>query len=857
MKIRYARLFVSVILLAILLFAGFSSIGPLPPLIRLANPSSGVFSPPAYFYAPGSQKVQVEFSNVSATVLVYRQADGFIGIASNSTRAVYYEQGYLEAEYRLAQLDFLKRTALGNLSAIAGPSTLQTDIFMRELQLYNTAIMERQNLSADNMTYIYLKSFVLGINAYIGNLTYSKLPLLFKILNVEPHRWNVTDVLAVQQLFLWENSAGGLDPIYFNFALQKMPESVIKAIYPAYPAGVQNPIVPYSLNPKVYDETGDIANLNLNVPYVNLSDSAYATINSFYTSAMSGLAEVSSLFTGSYATDQLSINYTVFHDFGSNDWAVNGIRTSNASAILANDPHLTTSVPSIWMGFQLVSPGMNVIGVTFPGFPGIILGHNPYVAWGATNGQIQETYFYAEQTSPDHPGDYLFNGSWVPFKVENETVLVKGEKPVHIEIEVAKNGVVINDSLGVPVAMDWTGYIPTYEITFFLNIDRSHSVMQFVQNLTEYFKVAIQNWAVADSSGNIGIFPYGLYPVIERGNPRGILPGNGSYDWTGFVPYSDLPYLYDPSRGFVFSANQITVSPNYPYYIGWDYESGYRADQIYTMLNSTYGFNYSKMEKIQLTVHDFTTDIFLKPLVKALNSDGLSDTPEYSALSSWNGNMDINSTAATIYYFFIRDFVSTVFAPWFSYYGINATDGMGQTSFFLGTDDYYHGPLIEDLVNWTMTDQNASFFSNPVTGHKKNETADMLSAYSQAISYLTDKYGQYSSAWEWGNIHKRYLSSFFGISAMNTQEVPAAGDGNTVNAAYGTISDFGPSWRMIVNMSDPASGIGIYPGGISENPLSQYYDNTFIDWNNGVYFTLINTEAPSAFFYLYRAGDSP
>ena len=848
---------ISVIVLAILLLAGFSSIGPLPPLVRVINPSSGIFSPPAYFYSPGSQSVSVEFSNVSASVLIYRQADGFIGLASNNTRAVYYEQGYLEAEYRLAQLDFLKRTALGNLSAIAGASTLQTDIFMRELQLYNTAVMERQNLSQDSMTYTYLKSFVDGINAYIGNITSAKLPMLFKILNVEPHKWNVTDVLAVQQLFLWTNSAGGLDPIYFNFALQKMPESVIRAIYPAYPSGIQNPIVPYSLNPAIYYQPGDISDLNLYVPYVNLSDSAYSAFNSFYTGAMGGLAKASQSFIGASETNALRLNYTVFQDFGSNNWAVNGIRTSNDSALLANDPHLTTSAPSIWMGFQLVSPGMNVIGVTFPGFPGIILGHNPYIAWGATNGQIQETYFYAEQTSPAHPGDYFFNDSWVPFRLENESILVRGEKPVHIEIEVAKNGVVINGSLGVPIAMDWTGYIPTFEVTFFLNIDRSHSVMQFVQNLTEYFKIAIQNWAVADSSGNIGIFPYGLYPVIDKGNPRGILPGNGSYDWTGFIPYSYLPHLYNPSRGFVFSANQITVSPNYPYYIGWDYESGYRADQIYSMLNSTYGFNYSKMKNIQLSVHDFTTGIFLKPLIRALNFEGLNKTPEYLALSSWNGNMDINSTAATIYYFFIRYFVSTVFTPWLTYYGINGTYGLGLTSFFLGSDDYYHGPLIEDLVNWTATDQNSSFFNNPLPNQKGNATTAMLGAYSQAINYITDNYGYYSSSWQWGKIHKRYLSSFFGISPLNTKPIPAPGDGNTVNAAYGIVSDFGPSWRMIVNMSDPITGIGIYPGGISENPLSQYYDNTFEYWNDGVYFTLINMDAPAQFFYLYKGGGMP
>lgn len=848
-------------MVVVVLLGMFSSIGPLPPIAKILNPAQGIFSSPSpessYSYIPGSRNVTIDYEGHTYTVLVYRQEDGFIGIASNSTAAVFYEQGYLEAQYRLEELDLLKRTAIGNLSAVVGPSTLSTDLLMRELQFYNTAIQEYQNISKSSYTYQSLHAFVSGINAYVGSLTYSSLPILFKILSYKPHRWNITDVLAVQQLFLWENSAGGFDPVYFNFALTKMPQNLIRGIYPSYPAGIQHPIVPYLLNPSVYSERGDISNLTLYTPTFNNSFSAasseMSTI-SFYESAQKGYEHASQLFTGNYAG--LSINYTVFRDFGSNDWAVNGIKTHNTSALLANDPHLTTSVPSIWMGFQLVAPGMNVIGVTFPGFPGIILGHNPFVAWGATNGQIQQTYFYAEETSPSHPYSYFYNGSWVRFHIENETIDVKGTRPYHVSIYRALNGVIVLNST-IPIAIDWTGFIPTYEITFFLHIDITHSVLQFKQNLTEYFKVAIQNWAVADSNGNIGIFPFGLYPIIDRGNPRGILPGTGQYGWNGFVPVSQLPYLYDPPNGFVFSDNQITVSPNYPYYIGWDYESGYRADEAYTLLNSTNSFNTYKMEQIQLSVRDFTTEIFLKTLLKSMQEYGLSDTKAYDALSSWNGSMTVNSTAATIYYYWIINYVNDTFMPYMQYYGINASDGLHRVSFFLGGDDYYHGPLIEDLANWTVSYPNVSYFDNPVTGQKRNDSQVMVEAINQTISYLTTKYGAYSDSWAWGNIHRRYLSSFFGINSMNTPEVPAAGDGNTLNAAYGTISDFGPSWRLVVNMSQPANAVGIYPGGVSENPLSPYYKNTFAAWNEGIYYKLISTDAPEQFFYLYIGGDNP
>ena len=299
------------------------------------------------------------------------------------------------------------------------------------------------------------------------------------------------------------------------------------------------------------------------------------------------------------------------------------------------------------------------------------------------------------------------------------------------------------------------------------------------------------------------------------------------------------------------------MSSNYPYYIGWDYESGYRADQIFTMLNSTSSFNVQKMENVQLTVHDFTTGIFLKPLLAALNWSGLSGTSEYNDLLNWNGNMTVNSTAATIYYFWQQNLVNDTFLPYLQKYNITPSDGLYQNAFFLGSDATYHGPLIEDLVNWTMNDPNTHWFNNPQTGQSRNLSTVMLSAYNQTLQDLNNKFGSISGKWQWGNSHTRYLSSLFGISSLSTENLPAAGDSNTPDAAYGLHSDFGPSWRMVVNMSQPENGVGIYPGGASEYLLSQYYDNTFAAWNSGTYYTLIPTGAPEPFAYLYRGGVSP
>ena len=310
----------------------------------------------------------------------------------------------------------------------------------------------------------------------------------------------------------------------------------------------------------------------------------------------------------------------------------------------------------------------------------------------------------------------MHDGSWTKFDIVNESISVAGSSTVILSIERAANGVIIPGWNGT-IAMDWTGLYPTNELAALLSLDYAQNVTS-AQNALTNFQVGIQNWAVADRDGNIGIFTYGYYPVIERGNPRGILPGNGSFDWVGSIPISNQPHLYDPSSGFVFSANQIQVSPGYPYYIGWDFESGYRADQIYSTLNSTAHPNVSTMEQLQLSDHDYSSNIFLKPLLAALASSNYSSTAEFQALSSWNGNMDINSSAATVYYFWLNSYINDTFVPYMSYYNITSDEGLYGTSFFVGSSSISQGPLVEDLANWTVNYPNIQWFNNPIQRRK-------------------------------------------------------------------------------------------------------------------------------------------
>lgn len=843
------RVIISFVIFAILLGGTTQSIGSLPPLAKILNPETGIWAPVSAALSNDTQALSQNGSTAKVTTFI--DTNGFVRIASNETWAMYFEQGYMTAMLRLTQLDFIRRIAEGNLSAVIGSSAVSSDEFYRTLEMFPVATEIVNNLSTSSPTYLAVSEYTAGINAYISSLSPASLPVLFKLLDYSPSPWRMEDTFVVQQLLTWQLSSS-FDPIYFNYALEKMPENVIDALYPAYPESIQHPIEPYSLNPSIYSESGNIANLSLNTPTIpglnlvaNESDTALTspptTANS---EANAIIGEIWS---------QVNTIRSAFVDKGSNNWAVSSNLTGSG-AILANDPHLSISVPAIWIGFQLVGPGENTVGVTFPGAPGIVLGHNPYLAWGASDSNVQVTYFYYEQLNAED--EYMHDGQWTNFSILNESIPVAGSSPVSYSIERAVNGVVIPGYNGT-IAMDWTGLYPSDELGSILALDVSQNVSS-AQNALMSFQVGIQNWAVADDQGNIGIFTYGYYPVIARGNPRGVLPGNGSFDWVGSIPIADQPHLYDPTNGFVFSANQIQVSPNYPFYIGWDFESGYRAAEIFSTLNST-APTVNSIEALQLSVHDYSSNIFLQPLLSSLQKSSYNSTLEADSLASWNGNMNANSSAATIYYFWLNSYLNDTFVPYMQYYNITSNDGLYSTTFFVATDAINTGPLVEDLANWTVNYPDIQWFNNPISSAKQNATTMMVQAFGEALSELTTLRGNYSaSSWAWGNVHTRYDLSFFGVPALNGPSLPAAGDDNAPNAAYGLNSTTGPSWRQVTDMGNPLTeSFGIYPGGLEENSLSPYFSNTFTDWNNGVYYTLIPTGLPSEFYFLYPGGTSP
>ena len=391
MRKAAGKFIVSLVVLAVVLVAVLVPLGSISSFSSLLNPRSGIWASSSGSPQIGYSNITVESHGKVAKVEVFQQADGFTAIASNSTWATYYEQGYLTAKFRLLEMDLFRRTVQGNMSAILGSSFLSSDKFYRSLGMYQVAEQSAALASKNATFYSAISNFTDGVNNYISHLNAGNLPLLFRLIGYIPTALNISDTYAIQELLTWELS-GSTDPVGFNTALQNMPSNVLKAFYPAYPASVQSPIDPVALSPSIYSGPGDISSLSLysKNPVVNETNLTGA-VSTLHNEMKAGYNAFNSLPSDMLlGVNPFAPSSFAFYDRGSNNWAVSPSRTGNNGSIVANDPHLSTTLPSIWIGFQLVAPGLNVVGVTFPGVPGVILGHNPYLAWGAPDSESQQ-----------------------------------------------------------------------------------------------------------------------------------------------------------------------------------------------------------------------------------------------------------------------------------------------------------------------------------------------------------------------------------------------------------------------------------------------------------------------------------
>jgi penicillin amidase len=506
----------------------------------------------------------------------------------------------------------------------------------------------------------------------------------------------------------------------------------------------------------------------------------------------------------------------------SNNWAVSSTRSASGGALLAGDPHLHLTLPAIWFQLTIDSPGYHAAGVSIPGTPVVLIGHNDHIAWSLTDAQNQQTFFYVEKEDAAHPNSYFWNGHWKRYSTLSYDIPILGGTTEHLTVRWSVHGPVISER-GQTTSVWWAGDLPSQDLGVLLGIDRANDWAQFREALKGWLSPT-HNFVYADDHGNIGLISAGYYPQVAKGDPWLPMPGTGEYDVAGTIPFDQIPQDYNPKAGVIWSANQRQVTADYPYYIGTTsnfFDPGYRADEIHRVLTGPGKLTASDMQALQTDTRDFLASEIVPVLTRTLSSANLTATEAkaVSQLNGWDFRMDTSSAGASVWALFWGQYLNETFAPWWKSRAVKVD--MGEISDALG----------QDLETWTLHDPANRVFSAPGIGARTAADAQ-VAAFRNTVKFLAKYLGSDPGRWTWGRIHGRVLENLAQVKGLDYGPYADGGDGNTPLAAGGFPSTHGPSWRMVVDWGTRTFQ-GIYPGGQSENPASAWYTDRAQTWFGG------------------------
>jgi penicillin G amidase len=838
---------VSAALLA-LLAAGYGTVPALGPAL---DPGHGAWTAAAGGVRPASQTLTVPGLAHPARVTFTRQ--GLASITAASQAGAFTALGYVHAANRLLQMDLQRRLAEGRLAQLAGPAAVGSDRFELALGLLRTARQEWAQMPRSSPAARALIAYCRGVNDYLARVRADgQWPSLFSLTAVYPRDWTPVDSLAVQG-DLTQELDFTTTPLDYALLERSLGAARTMAWFGVNPASQQSPY-----DPGPYRKLG-MAPLNTSGAVLTTAAGAGAGGSRAVTAgagagwrraaatagagaAASGAdrgARVSA--AGARAAASLLARTSALprgqlHSYpDSNAWAADGPKVSARAALLAGDPHLPQTIPSVWYQVAISAPGLAVTGVSVPGLPGVLLGHNQHIAWSLTDTQNQSAMFYTERTSARRPGQYYWRGRWRAMRTYRYQIPVRGAATRQITVHVTVHGPVMTQA-GQQVSVDWMGNVPSPDIAVLQRISTASGFAQFKTALASW-RAPTQNFVYADDRGNIGAISAGYFPLVRRGQPWLPMPGTGADDIAGVIPYPAVPQVYDPAGHVVVTANQRPVTAAYPYYIGTtanDFDPGYRASEEYAFLRSHTSMGPSSFAALQGSLTDRLAVRIVPELLAALRSAPLParEQQAQAVMAGWDDSMGGGSAAAAIWWTFWTDYLKNVFRPWWSArhvpvhqdaFGLSI--GPGQAS------------LDQVLEAWTLHDQSNPAFTPPGRP-ARDAAAAMRAAFATAVGHLHARLGGAPASWAWDRLHSRQFPSLTQVAALGYGPRPAGGDPFTPDAADGGLTARqGPSWRMIAGWTAPGrpSAEGIYPGGQSENPASPWYTNLVADWWDGRY----------------------
>ena len=772
---------------------------------------------------------EINLPGLNGPVDVYRDSAGIPHIYATTDHDLIFAQGYIHAQDRFWQMDFWRHQGTGTLSEMMGAATLSTDKFLRTLGWARISEEEYATMSPDNQA--ILQAYADGINSYLADhkgtalsLEYTFLPILNK--DYEPAPWEPIHTIAWGKAMAWDLGKSKLNgEIDYAKLIKDLPKEKIDFIFPEYPADH-----PYIIPDYKAENFGVSKNLKETNPSSTFSADLLAALYPAF----------------QQAGDQVALlGGDDFEEIGSNNWVIGGELTSTGMPFLANDMHLGVQMPSIWYlnGLHCVQINDNckldVVGFSFAGVPMIIGGHNAHQAWGFTNVGPDIADLYIEKINPDNPNQYEFQGEWVDMQLVNEIVNVAGDDPVELNVQITRHGPIITETYGLEdfhettgvdlpenyaLSLRWTALDITCAICAFLDFNYAQTWEEF-RAAAAQLSAPSQNLVFADIDGNIGYQTPGIIPIRDEGH-NGLFPvpgWTGEFEWQGYIPFEELPTSYNPSSGYITTANNAIVSSDYPYMINQTFAYGFRAQRIVEMIENAPGpIDAAYIQQI----HADSTDLLARELVPVLMKIPLDgELATYRDIfKSWDFQMNIDSAPALLYAAFWKHLMAETYQddlPEF-YWPDGGQRWMEVTRI-----------LLNDSANAWWDDHSTT----------KVETRDdiILRAFEDAVDEIKHIAGKDPANWAWGDVHgttfkNQVMNNLpFIKDIFNRGPFPTAGGSSIVNAnAWSSIDGYEVNWlvseRLIMDLSDWDRSIWINTTGQSGHAYHPHYIDMADSW---------------------------
>lgn len=763
-----------------------------------STPALGMFLSPTHGFWKSTavkeyRNTSIEIKCVTSNATVVYDEIGVPHIFADNEEDLMYAQGYVVAKDRLWQMEFQIYAASGRLTELVGEKALSLDRFSRRIGIVRAAENSLKETEKNPISKRVVDNFTAGVNAYIAQLDASEIPVEYKLIGYKPEKWTPLKCALLMKYMAKDLTYYDTDIENTN-ALRLFGEEAYKKMYPDFPPPNIDPIIP----------VGTKYNFKATDTFSRQQDNIFADV----------------LYKNPHKDFYSNPNY------GSNNWSVNGTKTKSGKPILCGDPHLGLNLPSIWYEIQLTCPTINVYGVTIPGAPGVIIGHNDSIAWSVTNSSRDVINNFSVEYADANKKTYKFQDAYIPFEYDVQTFKIKGGKDFIDSIKITKVGsIVYDENYGEindkkHIATFWRAEEPSNDLMAFYYLNHAKNHSDYLAAL-DYYSCPGQNFVYADVANNIAIRQQGNFILRTiQGDGSFVTPlANVRLDkLKAIIPNEQNPQVLNPTRGFCSSANQNPVDQNYPYATNGHYEN-YRNRVINSTLTDAKNYTWQDMGKLQNNNLSLLAKEVLPTLLSYLNkTDDKESNKIISILKSWNYETNQDLSAPSYFYKLWSNIEDVTY------------DELRSKDITLRIPEPYN------TVNLVINDPKFTLFD--VLNTDEIETAKEVTniAFQKTVSFFDEFSKDKNNSTVWQHYKNTQIIHLAKLEAFSLKDIPIGGYHNVVNAC----SDlWGPSWRMIVDFTNgKPQCYGIYPGGQSGNPGSKGYTEFVEKWSKGEYYKL-------------------